>query len=126
MRESDVRQRAPDCAVHSLPDTSDAAIRFAAAVAVLAAALPDRERAFERIEDARRADLAGRTRELIAAVTAASGDHETAALKLLEQLAYGRQADARALGHFGGSPQPVRLGREAGQDHRSVIGQLAD
>src|SRR5215207_805448 len=102
MRESDVRERAPDCAVHSLPDVSDAAIRFDAAGAVLAAAFRDCERAFERIEDARRADLAGRTGELIAAVTAASGDHQTAALKLLEQLAHGRQADARALGHFGG------------------------
>src|SRR5688500_17944004 len=113
MRESDVRQRTPDCAVHSLPDLADAAIRFDAAVAVLAAALRDRERPLQRVEDARRADLAGRTRELIAAVTAASRDHQTAALKLLEQLAHGGQANARALGHFGCSPQPVRLGREA-------------
>ena len=39
-------------------------------------------------------DLAGRAGQLIAAVAAARGDHQAAALQLLQQLAHGRQADA--------------------------------
>jgi catalase-peroxidase len=72
------------------------------------------------------AGVGRRTRELVTAVTAARRGHQAAALKLLQELAHGRQADARALGHFGGGPQPVRLRSEAGQDHRAVIGQFAD
>src|SRR5262245_10244827 len=84
LRERDVGECTADRAVHTLPDVSDAAVRFDTAVAVLAAALGDRERSFERVENARGADLVRRARKLIAAVTAARRDHETAALKFLQ------------------------------------------
>src|ERR1041384_1883437 len=71
LRQRDFGERAPDRAVYALPDVADAAVRFDAAVAVLAAAFGDRERSFQCVENARRADLARRASELGGAVAVA-------------------------------------------------------
>ena len=54
------RQRATNGGIDPLPGVTDAAIDSSAAVAVLAAALGDRERPFQGIEDVRRRDLGWR------------------------------------------------------------------
>ena len=84
LRKRDIGEGAPDCSIHPLPRMSDTAVRFEPTRAVLAAAFRDRERPLERIEDLRGRDAGGGPCELIAAVTAASGCHESAALQLLQ------------------------------------------
>ena len=94
--------------------------------AVVAAALGDRDRALDRIDDGGRADLLRRAGELVAAVRAAHRGHEARAVEVLQQLADRRQAEARALGHLGRRVAAARRRGEAGQDDRAVIGEFAD
>ena len=74
-------ERPADGAIDALPGMPDAAIRFDATAAVLAAALRDRKRAFQCVENLRRSDLGRRLRQLIAAMTAAGRHHQAAALQ---------------------------------------------
>src|SRR5512138_2679590 len=122
----DVRERSSYGCVHSLPRVSDAAIRLEPARALLTAALRDRERSLECIEDVRGRNPGSGTRELIAAVAAAGRRDEATSLQFLQQLARRRQADAGALRNFRGGPQPIGLARETRQNHGPVVGQFAD
>ena len=47
-------------------------------------------------------------------------------MEILQELADGGQAEARALGHLGRRQSAVRGGGEAGQDDRAVVGEFAD
>jgi len=54
------------------------------------------------------------------------GRDESRPMELLQELAHGRYCNVRPLGDSGGGLHARRLLRQGRQDHRRVVGQLAD
>ena len=61
------------------------------------------------VENLRRGDLCGVSREPIAALRTARGDDQAGALQALQDLAHRRAAEARALSELRGGTMPSRL-----------------
>ncbi len=104
-----VLQRAANRGIDPLPRAADAAQTLDAALARGAAAFGDGDRTFEHIENLRRGNLLGISREPIAALRTARGNHHARALQALEHLAHRGPAEARALSQFGGGAVASRL-----------------
>src|SRR5262245_25303388 len=124
--ERDVVQGAPDGPVDALPRVADPADVFDAAVAVLAAALGDRDRPFQGIEYRGRTDSRRRPGQVVAPVSSACRGDEPGALQSLQELADRGGCQARPLGDRGSGMQPLRVRREVGENDGRIVRQLAD
>src|SRR4051812_41928860 len=86
LREADLRQRAPDGGVESLPGTADAAVVFQAAVSAARGTIRQRDRSLQRIEDGGGADGVRCSGQLVSTPRAAHRVDQARAVQLLEQL----------------------------------------
>src|SRR4051812_30964483 len=86
----------------------------------------ERDGPLQRVENARGADVVGRTRQLITTTRAARGSDEAGALELFEELAHGGGRDAGAVGEGRRVERARAIAGESRQDHRRVVRQLAD
>ena len=122
---SSERRMAPLMRCHALPVLQDS---LEVAGAVVAAALGDRDRALDRVDDRGGADRGCRAGELVAAVASrASEVTQAGAMEALQQLADRRQPEPRALGDLGRRAVggPGAAARQARID-RAVVGEFAD
>src|SRR5512135_50643 len=124
--ERQLVERTAEGGVDALPSRARAAYRLEVAGTVVAAALRDGDRSLDRVDDLRCADAGGRAGELVAAVRAARRGDDAGPVEALQQLAHRGQAEARALGHRRGRVPLVGAGRQAGEHHGAVVGELAD
>lgn len=90
------------------------------------AALRDGDRAFERIDNIRRADVLGASRQPITAVCAARRDDQSRARQRFEQFADGWQSNPRLARDLCGAANAWRIGRQVRKHHGAVICQFAD
>src|SRR5262252_1218383 len=97
LREAHLVERPADGEVQPLPDAPDPAGRLDLALTMSYRAVGERDRALERIENRRGADLCGGPRQLVAAMEPARRSDEPGALQLFQQLAHRRCSDAGLL-----------------------------
>src|SRR5262249_39152876 len=124
--QGDVLERTANRGVHPLPRMSHTASVLDTAGTVVAAALRQGQRTFERIENRGGADLLRVQRQLIATEAPACGANEPTSLEDLEELADRCDAEARAFGDLGRREPAFRLIGERREDDRRVVGELAD
>jgi len=116
----------PDSNINALPGITDIAYVFVVTMAVDRAALGNRDRPFEGIDDVCGTYLPGGTCKPVATIGAASRCQELSPCQRFEQLADRGQGDAGRLSDVGGTAYGTWIARKVGEHYGSVIREFAD
>ncbi len=125
--ETDFVERAANRDIDALPGATDVTGVFEIAMAVAGAALGNRNRTLERIDDIRRTDLGCVPGELVAAVRATGRTYDFGFCQCFQQLANGWKRDTGRAGDLRGADQVgCIVAGQVRQYDGAVVGKPAD